>query len=482
MNKDYEVVIGLEVHVELKTATKIFCSCSTSFGADPNTQVCPVCSGFPGMLPVLNQQAVEYAIRTGLALNCEIAEICKFDRKNYFYPDLPKAYQISQYDRPICLKGHLDIEGENGSRHIGITRAHLEEDAGKLIHQGTITTTSFSLVDLNRSGVPLLEIVSEPDMRSAQEARAYMEKLRSILLFAGVSDCKMEEGSLRCDANVSVRPYGETKLGTRAEIKNLNSFRSLEKAIEYEARRQIEALEDGELIVQETRTWDEDKQVTRSMRSKEEAHDYRYFPEPDLPPLRIDREWVERVRNAMPELPDQAQHRLVKDYELSTYDAALLTVTPEILAFFDTAVQEYADAKAVSNWMMGELNRLLNQNGIDIIQSRITPQHLVRMLQLMDKGTISGKMAKVVFEEMFASGRQPEEIIEEKGMVQISDEDTLKKIIDETVTAHPKVVEDFKNGKEKAFGFFVGQIMKATRGQANPALVNTLLKDRLNRE
>lgn len=482
MNKDYEVVIGLEVHVELKTATKIFCSCSTSFGAEPNTQVCPVCSGFPGMLPVLNQQAVEYAIRTGLALNCEIAEICKFDRKNYFYPDLPKAYQISQYDRPICLIGHLDIEGENGSRRIGITRAHLEEDAGKLIHQGTITTTSFSLVDLNRSGVPLLEIVSEPDMRSAQEARAYMEKLRSILLFAGVSDCKMEEGSLRCDANVSVRPYGETKLGTRAEIKNLNSFRSLEKAIEYEARRQIEALEDGDMIVQETRTWDEDKQVTRSMRSKEEAHDYRYFPEPDLPPLRIDREWVERVRNEMPELPDQAQHRLERDYELSAYDAALLTLTPETLAFFDTAVKEYADTKAVSNWMMGELNRLLNQNGVDIVQSRITPQHLVRMLQLMDKGTISGKMAKVVFEEMFASGRLPEEIIEEKGMVQISDEDTLKKIIDETVTAHPKVIEDFKNGKEKAFGFFVGQIMKATRGQANPALVNTLLKDRLNRE
>ena len=294
MDRGYEVVIGLEVHVELKTATKIFCSCSTAFGAEPNTQVCPVCSGFPGALPVLNRQAVEYAIRTGLALNCEIAETCKFDRKNYFYPDLPRAYQISQYDQPICKQGYLDIDVDDVQKRIGITRAHLEEDAGKLIHQGSITTTTYSLVNLNRSGVPLMEIVSEPDMRSGAEARAYLEKLRSMMLFAGVSDCKMEEGSLRCDANVSVRPRGETKLGTRVEIKNLNSFRSLERAIEYEAQRQIEALEDGETIVQETRTWDEEKQVTRSMRSKEEAEDYRYFPDPDLPPVRIERECVSK--------------------------------------------------------------------------------------------------------------------------------------------------------------------------------------------
>ncbi|HAA08947.1 MAG: Asp-tRNA(Asn)/Glu-tRNA(Gln) amidotransferase subunit GatB [Syntrophomonadaceae bacterium] len=482
MDRGYEVVIGLEVHVELKTATKIFCSCSTAFGAEPNTQVCPVCSGFPGALPVLNRQAVEYAIRTGLALNCEIAETCKFDRKNYFYPDLPRAYQISQYDQPICKQGYLDIDVDDVQKRIGITRAHLEEDAGKLIHQGSITTTTYSLVNLNRSGVPLMEIVSEPDMRSGAEARAYLEKLRSMMLFAGVSDCKMEEGSLRCDANVSVRPRGETKLGTRVEIKNLNSFRSLERAIEYEAQRQIEALEDGETIVQETRTWDEEKQVTRSMRSKEEAEDYRYFPDPDLPPVRIEREWVNRVRASMPEMPDQAQQRLVGEHGLSAYDAGLLTSTPETLKFFDEAVASYPDAKVVSNWMMGELSRLLNQNNMELKDAKIQPQHLTRMLQLMDKGTISGKMAKVVFEEIFSTGKTPDEIIKEKGMEQISDKDTLQKVIDEVVEANTKVVEDYKNGKEKAFGFLIGQIMKATRGQANPALVNELLREKLKKE
>ena len=375
MDREYEVVIGLEVHVELKTATKIFCACSTAFGAEPNTQVCPVCSGFPGALPVLNVQAVAYAIRTGLALNCAIAETCKFDRKNYFYPDLPNAYQISQYDQPICGKGYLDIDVEGEHKRIGITRAHLEEDAGKLVHQGSITTTSTSLVNLNRCGVPLLEIVSEPDMRSAAEARAYMEKLRSILLFAGVSDCKMEEGSLRCDANVSVRPQGESKLGTRVEIKNLNSFRALEKAIEYEASRQIDALEDGEKLVQETRTWDEEKQVTRAMRSKEEAEDYRYFPDPDLPPLRIDPSWINDIAASMPELPDQAQERLMENYGLSDYDAAWLTLTPQTLEFFDQAMQFYHDAKTISNWMMGELSRLLNQNNLELQDSLLRPKH-----------------------------------------------------------------------------------------------------------
>ena len=472
MDREYEVVIGLEVHVELKTATKIFCACSTAFGAEPNTQVCPVCSGFPGALPVLNVQAVAYAIRTGLALNCAIAETCKFDRKNYFYPDLPNAYQISQYDQPICGKGFLDIDVEGEHKRIGITRAHLEEDAGKLVHQGSITTTSTSLVNLNRCGVPLLEIVSEPDMRSAAEARAYMEKLRSILLFAGVSDCKMEEGSLRCDANVSVRPQGESKLGTRVEIKNLNSFRALEKAIEYEASRQIDALEDGEKLVQETRTWDEEKQVTRAMRSKEEAEDYRYFPDPDLPPLRIDPSWINDIAASMPELPDQAQERLMENYGLSDYDAAWLTLTPQTLEFFDQAMQFYHDAKTISNWMMGELSRLLNQNNLELQDSLLRPKHLTDMLQMIDKGTISGKMAKVVFEEMFSTGKSPEEIVKEKGMAQISDQDTLQKVIDEAVAANAKVVEDYKNGKEKAFGFLIGQIMKATRGQANPALVN----------
>lgn len=482
MDREYEIVVGLEVHVELKTATKIFCSCSTAFGAEPNTQVCPVCSGFPGALPVLNRQAVEYAIRTGLALNCEIAEVCKFDRKNYFYPDLPNAYQISQYDQPICKNGYLDINVDGKHSRIGIIRAHLEEDAGKLVHQGSITTTTYSLVNLNRCGVPLLEIVSQPDMRSGAEARAYLEKLRSICLFAGVSDCKMEEGSLRCDANVSVRPKGSSKLGTRVEIKNLNSFRSLERAIEYEARRQIEALEDGEELVQETRTWDEEKQVTRSMRSKEEAHDYRYFPDPDLPPLRIDREWVERVRASMPEMPDQAQQRLMNTYGLSDYDANWLTSTPQTLEFFDETVKHYPDAKAVSNWMMGDFSRLLNQNNMEIADSKVTPQYLAEMLRLIEKGTISGKMAKTIFEEMFFTGKSPEEIIKEKGMQQISDQETLQKIIDEVVAGNPKVVEDYKNGKEKAFGFLVGQVMKATRGQANPALVNEILKERLMRE
>lgn len=482
MGKDYEVVIGLEVHAELKTDSKIFCGCSTAFGAEPNTQVCPVCSGFPGMLPVLNQKVVELAIITGLALNSEIPDYCKFDRKNYFYPDLPKAYQISQFDLPICKGGYLDIEIDGEKKRIGITRAHMEEDAGKLVHQGNITTTTFSLVDLNRSGVPLLEIVSEPDMRSAREARAYMEKLRAILLFAGVSDCKMQEGSLRCDANVSVRKTGETKLGTRAEIKNLNSFRSLERAIEYEAWRQIEAIEDGEEIIQETRTWDEDKQATRSMRSKEEAHDYRYFPEPDLPPLRISREWVEQLRAALPELPDQAGLRLQDRFELPAYDAAILTLTPESLAFFDKCAELYPQPKTVSNWMMGELSRLLNQNNMEITESRIGPAELARLLGLIDDGTISGKMAKAVFEEMFASGKSPDHIIKEKGMTQISDQDTLIKVIDEVVAANPAVVEDFRNGKEKALGFLVGQIMKATKGQANPGAVNGLLKERLQRE
>lgn len=479
MSKDYQIVIGLEVHTELKTQTKIFCSCSTAFGAEPNTQTCPVCAGFPGVLPVLNEKVVELAIKTGLALHCEIPETCRFDRKNYFYPDSPKAYQISQFDLPVCSKGYLDIDVNGQKKRIGITRAHMEEDAGKLVHQGDITTTPFSLVDLNRCGVPLLEIVSEPDMRSSQEARVYLEKLRAILLFAGVSDCKMQEGSLRCDANVSVRPVGQVEFGTRVEIKNLNSFRALERAIEYEAKRHMEAIEDGEEIFQETRTWDEEKQQTRSMRSKEEANDYRYFPEPDLPPLKISREWVEAIRAVMPEMPEQAQKRLVETYGLPEYDAEILTLTPDSLAFFDQCRQEYPDAKTVSNWMMGEFSRLLNQNNQEIAESKLQASHLAQMLKAIDDGSISGKMAKTVFEEMFASGKSPQVIIKEKGLVQISDEGTLLPLIEDIIKANPGVVDDYKSGKKKAFGFFVGQIMKATKGQANPALVNKLIKDKL---
>jgi aspartyl-tRNA(Asn)/glutamyl-tRNA(Gln) amidotransferase subunit B len=388
---NFETVIGLEIHVELKTRSKIFCSCSNEFGAEPNTNVCPICSGFPGMLPVLNQQVVEYAIKAGLALNCEIADYCKFDRKNYFYPDLPKAYQISQFDLPICKKGYLDIEVDGVKKRIGITRAHLEEDAGKLVHQGTISSTPFSLVDLNRSGVPLLEIVSEPDLRSSKEARAYMEKLRSLLLFAGVSDCKMEEGSLRCDANVSVRPYGQKTLGTRTEIKNLNSFRAVEKAIDFEVQRHIEAIEDGEELIQETRTWEEDQQITRSMRSKEEAHDYRYFPDPDLPPLRISREWVNDLRLSMPEMPEQARERIMDQFGLSAYDAGLLTLSPDLLAFFDECTHYYHDGKIIANWLMGYMSKLLNQKKLDICQCRIRPAHMAEMLNLIDQGRISGK-------------------------------------------------------------------------------------------
>jgi aspartyl-tRNA(Asn)/glutamyl-tRNA(Gln) amidotransferase subunit B len=477
---NFETVIGLEIHVELKTRSKIFCSCSNEFGAEPNTNVCPICSGFPGMLPVLNQQVVEYAIKAGLALNCEIADYCKFDRKNYFYPDLPKAYQISQFDLPICKKGYLDIEVDGVKKRIGITRAHLEEDAGKLVHQGTISSTPFSLVDFNRSGVPLLEIVSEPDLRSSKEARAYMEKLRSLLLFAGVSDCKMEEGSLRCDANVSVRPYGQKTLGTRTEIKNLNSFRAVEKAIDFEVQRHIEAIEDGEELIQETRTWEEDQQITRSMRSKEEAHDYRYFPDPDLPPLRISREWVNDLRLSMPEMPEQARERIMDQFGLSAYDAGLLTLSPDLLAFFDECTHYYHDGKIIANWMMGEMSKLLNQKNLDIGQCRIRPAHMAEMLNLIDQGRISGKMAKEVFQVMFDTGSSPEAIIKERGMEQISDEATLEKIILEVIANNPGAVEDYRNGKKKATGFLVGQVMQATRGQANPALVNQILARKLN--
>ncbi len=481
MTGKYEAVIGLEVHVELKTNAKAFCGCELSFGALPNSHVCPGCLGMPGAIPVLNRELVEYAIKTGLALNCQIAGYCRFDRKNYFYPDLPTNYQISQLDLPIASAGYLEIENEGVKKKIGINRVHMEEDAGKLVHQGSIMTTPYSLVDLNRAGTPLLEIVSEPDIRSPREASMYMEKLRSILLFLGVSDCKMEEGSLRCDANISVRPRGRERLGTRTEIKNLNSFRSLERAVEYEIKRQIEVLEDGGELVQETRTWDEDRQVTLSMRSKEEAEDYRYFPDPDLPPVIIDREWVERARQTLPELPDEARERLITEHNLSSYDANLLTMSKEVLDFFDACVAEYNEPKLIANWVMGELSRLLNQNNMEIKDCRITPSSLADMLKLLEQGTISGKIAKVVFEEMFNTGDAPEKIVKDRGLIQISDESAIKAIVDEVIAGNPKVVEDFKNGKGKALGFLVGQVMKASKGKANPEVVNRLLKEELSR-
>ena len=475
----YETIIGIEVHVELKTNTKIFCNSTTEFGGDPNTHVCPVCLGLPGTLPVLNKKVVEYAVRAGLALNCSIANFSKFDRKNYYYPDLTKNYQISQYDLPIAEQGYLDIEVDGQEKRIGITRLHMEEDAGKLVHQGNIMTTPYSLVDYNRAGVPLIEIVSEPDMRSPEEARAYAEKLRAVIQYTGVSDCRMEEGSLRCDANISVRPVGQKELGTKSEIKNMNSFRALQRALAYEVERQIGVLESGGQVVQETRTWDEARGITLSMRSKEQAHDYRYFPDPDLVPLVLDPQWIDFIRQSLPELPDQRRARYVQEFGLPVYDAGILTLTKEMSDFFEQTIQQYDNPKAVSNWMMGEMSRLLNAGGMEIVQCKIKPAQLASLLKLIDKGTISGKIAKTVFEEMFASGKDPEAVVQEKGLVQISDEGAIAAIVDEVIAANPKSVEDFRAGKEKAIGFLVGQVMRATKGKANPELVNKLLKEKL---
>lgn len=481
MGTQYQAVIGLEVHVELKTRTKAFCSCPTEFGGEENTHVCPVCLGLPGTLPVLNKKVLEFAVRTGLALDCEIASFSKFDRKNYYYPDLPKNYQISQYDLPICKAGRLEIEVNGEKKTIGITRVHMEEDAGKLLHSGaTISTSHYSLVDYNRTGVPLIEIVSEPDMRSAEEARVYMEKLKSILEYIDVSDVRMEQGSLRCDANVSIMPLGSKEFGTRTEIKNMNSFKALQKAVEYEIARQAEILEEGGRIIQETRTWDEEKGVTLSMRSKEEAHDYRYFPDPDLVPIVIDPQWVTELKSSLPELPDARKERLVRDMGLPGYDAAIITGNRPLAEFFDVAVREYNEPKIVSNWIMGELLRLLNLNNQDVRDSKVTPAELAALLKLQAEGTVSGKMAKTVFEEMFATGKTAAAVIKEKGMVQISDEGSLGELVERILAAHPQSVADYKAGKEKAIGFLVGQIMKETRGQANPAVVNKLLKDKLS--
>lgn len=478
----YEAVIGLEVHTELQTTTKIFCGCKTSFGAEPNTNVCPVCLGLPGVLPVLNKRVLEFAVRAGLALNCEISRFSKFDRKNYYYPDLPKNFQTSQFDLPICERGHLDIEVNGEKKQIRITRAHMEEDAGKLVHHGTsITDSDYSLVDYNRTGTPLLEIVTEPDMRSAKEAVAYLEKMRAILQYIGISDCRMEEGSLRCDANVSVRPVGQKELGTKTEIKNINSFKGVEKAIEYEALRQAEILEDGGKIIQETRTWDEKEGVTKSMRTKEEANDYRYFPEPDLAPFTVSEEYIEDIRKTLPELPDERRERYIANFGLSSTDAQYMTNDKDTSNYFEKVVAAGADPKASVNWIMGEFASQLSNAGIEIAKAPVTPENLAKLLALIAKGTISGKIAKKVFAEMWKDGADPEEIVKAQGLVQISDTGALKELVVKVIANNPKAVEDFKAGKKKAVGALVGQIMKETKGKANPKVINELLNDELKK-
>ena len=479
----YEAVIGLEVHTELRTATKIFCSCKTSFGAEPNTNVCPVCLGLPGVLPVLNKKVLEFAVRTGLALNCEISRYSKFDRKNYYYPDLPKNFQTSQYDLPICEHGHLDIEVDGKKSTVRITRAHMEEDAGKLVHHGTsITDSDYSLVDYNRTGTPLLEIVSEPDIRSAKEAVAYMEKLRAILQYCGVSDCKMEEGSLRCDANVSVRPVGQKELGTKTEIKNINSFRGVERAIEYEAMRQAQLLEDGGTVVQETRTWDEKEGVTKSMRKKEEANDFRYFPEPDLVPFTVSDEYIEEIRKTLPELPDARKARYMESYGLAAYDADYLTNDKDRADYFEAMVAAGAEPKEAANWLMGDFAKLLSRDNLEMKAAPVQAAAMADLLKLIAKGTISGKIAKQVFAEMWTSGKDPETIVKEKGLVQISDTGALEELAAKVIAANPQSVADFKAGKKKAVGFLMGQIMKETKGKANPQVVNGILTKMLSEQ
>ncbi|HET6420758.1 MAG TPA: Asp-tRNA(Asn)/Glu-tRNA(Gln) amidotransferase subunit GatB, partial [Geobacteraceae bacterium] len=461
------------------TNSKIFCGCSTKFGADPNSQTCPVCLGLPGALPVLNRKVVEFAIKAGLATNCSIAPRSIFARKNYFYPDLPKGYQISQYELPICLNGHLEIEMDGTTKKIGITRIHMEEDAGKLVHLETMDAGEKSYVDLNRACTPLLEVVSEPDIRSADEAIAYLKKLHQLVVYLGICDGNLEEGSFRCDANISLMPVGSDKFGTRAELKNINSFRFIKQAIEYEIERQAEILDEGGKVIQETRLFDTATGTTRSMRGKEEAHDYRYFPDPDLVPLVIGGDWVERIRDTLPELPDAKRKRYAEELGLSDYDAEVLSASREIADYFDACVALYQQAKAVSNWVMGEVLRALKDDNRGISDCPVTPQLLTDMLRLVEKGTISGKIAKTVFDEMYKTGKEPAKIVEEKGLVQVTDTAAIEKIIDEVLAAEAGQVEAYRSGKDKLFGFFVGQVMKASKGKANPAMVNELLLKKL---
>ena len=475
----YEPVIGLETHVQLATRTKIYCGCPTSFGAPPNTNVCPVCLGLPGALPVLNRQAVEMAIKAGLALHCRIRSVSRLARKNYFYPDLPKGYQISQYDEPLAEHGWVEVQVDGARRRIGVTRVHIEDDAGKSLHEGFHDSDRYSYIDLNRCGTPLIEIVSEPDMRTSEEAYAYLTELKQVLQFIEVSTCDMEKGHLRCDANVSVRLRGAEKFGTKAEVKNLNSFRFLKLALDYEISRQVAVLESGGSVVQETRSYDSDSGETASMRSKEQAHDYRYFPEPDLVPLRIGDSWLERARAEMPEMPSVKRARFIETFGLREYDADVLTATRALSEYFERVAEASGDPRGAANWVMGDLLGALNAEHKDLAESPVTAEHLGELLALIGKGEISGKIAKDVFEKMFASGDAPRAIVDREGLRQISDTATLEKTVDDVLAANPKQVEQYKSGKTTVLGFLVGQVMKATRGQANPALVNQLLKDRL---
>lgn len=471
----FQPVIGLEVHVQLKTDSKIFCGCSTRFGAEPNLNTCPVCLALPGALPVLNQKVVEFAIMAGLATNCSISPTNIFARKNYFYPDLPKGYQISQFDLPICLAGHLDIAVGDQTKRIGITRIHMEEDAGKLVHG----QDGGSGVDLNRAGTPLLEVVSEPDMRTADEAVAYLKKLYQIVTYLGICDGNMEEGSFRCDANVSVMPVGSDTFGTRAEIKNVNSFKFVKAAIEYEIARQIELIEDGGKVVQETRLFDPNKGVTRSMRGKEEAHDYRYFPDPDLVPVVISDDWINRVKNDLPELPETKFNRFLTEYSLPEYDADVLTSSRPLADYFEQCAQACKNAKSTANWVMGELTRALNDNGIAVENCPVSPAQLAGLIKLIDGGIISGTIAKKVFEEIWKNGGEAAAIVEQQGLAQVSDTGAIETAIDQIMAANMGQVEEYRGGKDKVFGFFVGQVMKAMKGKANPAVVNDLLKQKL---
>jgi aspartyl-tRNA(Asn)/glutamyl-tRNA(Gln) amidotransferase subunit B len=474
----FESVIGLEVHCQLKTQTKIFCRCSTAFGAPPNTHTCPVCLGMPGVLPVLNRKVVEFTLRMALATHCRIARESRFARKNYFYPDLPKGYQISQYEAPLAEHGYLEIEIDGVSKRIGITRIHMEEDAGKLIHD---PDRPISRVDLNRTGVPLIEIVSEPDLRSPEEAGAYLRNLRAIVRYLDISDGNMEEGSFRCDANVSIMPKGSEAFGTRTEIKNLNSFKHVEKALEYEIARQREIVLSGGRIAQETRLWDPLKNRTFSMRSKEEAHDYRYFPDPDLLPLVIDEQWIESVEKSLPELPEAKKQRFVTQFGLSSYDAEVLTANREMAEFFEACLTQSADPKQACNWIMGPLLGLLNAAGKSISESPVTPADLARLIRLIDDGTISGKLAKTVFEEMAATGRTAHQIVAEKNLTQVSDGEAIEAAVAGVLARHPNEMARYQSGQKKLFGFFVGQVMKATQGKANPQKVNDCLKDQLDK-
>jgi aspartyl-tRNA(Asn)/glutamyl-tRNA(Gln) amidotransferase subunit B len=478
---DYESIIGLEVHAQLLTHSKIFCGCSAAFGGEPNTHTCPVCTGQPGSLPVANVKAVEFTIKMALACHCTIFPFCLFARKNYFYPDLPKGYQISQFEYPLAKDGYLEIPENGRGKRIGIIRIHMEEDAGKLVHQGAFESSASSLVDFNRTGVPLIEIVSGPDIRTPQEAGLYLRGLRDILRYLEICDGDMEKGSFRCDANVSVRPVGQRDFGVRTELKNMNSFRHVERALEYEIKRQIGLLEAGEEVIQETRLWDEEQERTLPMRGKEEAHDYRYFPDPDLVPLEISKTWIEEIRKSLPELPAEKRGRFVGQYGIPDYDAAILTASRSLADYYEECVKLCGEAKMVSNWIMGDLLRELKRDDREIEECPVSPQHLASMMKMITDGVISGKIAKTVFEEMYRTGRGPEEIVHEKGLIQLTDADEIGRIIHAVLEENPKLVEEYQEGKGQILGYFVGQVMKATKGKANPKLVNELLRKSLSK-